>query len=158
MSPTCPTCSEVRKIIESWPCLDSLHLFCLFPVLHEGTPWTHLHFHLAIAWQKAQTTYKKKLASYLPGHHLHVAPFKTSFTCGNSYVAPIWGWFRVRNPFQFCSFIEDYIHQLCLPNPWLVGWSLSLHSCAASNMLSSQHPPAIPFYSRLKFPLTIDLC
>lgn len=62
---------------------------------------------------------------------------RTSFTCGNIHVAPIWGWFRVRNLFQFCSFVEDYIHQMNLLN----SRSLSLHSHAASNMLSSQHLP-----------------
>lgn len=142
MSPTFPTCSEVRKVNESWLCLDLLHLFCLFPVLHEGTPWTHLHFHLATAWQKAQTTYKKNKISMLPP--------RTSIVM-KSCVAPYEGDSGSETSFQFWSSMEGYTSSNVSSSPWI---SLSLYSYAASNIVSSQNPPGKSLL--FKIPISVD--
>lgn len=56
--------------------------------------------------------------------------------------------------FQFCSFVDIiFINCIFLA----LDLSLCTLSQAAANMLSSQHHPVIPFFSRLKSPLTVDL-
>lgn len=77
-------------------------------------------------------------------------PRRTSFACDRQLCCSVWGWFRIRDLFQFCSFIERLYFIKCI----LLTFSLfffALPSLVPNTLWVS------PSYSRFRFLLTVNL-